>query len=512
MCYNLSSCCATCKKSFTSYSQHLPIAVLPKGRVSLQTLDALVVQGQIPTSFSSDDAGSVWQPVSSLFEEPSIILSCRPDDFSPPPRTPIIPVCCSAPDLPPEIWIRIFTEASTDLHQWLTPLRISLVCRYWRDIAHSVPHLWTSICVDVQHVKRSGRWISWRTFETVWWFLHLSKHKPLDVKVDLLGYDGDLEFERTVEIIAEHSARWRSADIRAAPSSLSYLKFVAGRLPLLENLSVDVAEEASRNNSKRFKGFRRAPKLLSHSLGGISTRQCAVPWAQLRTVILRDFFDCDLYENLRDSKILDHLILSPECEFETGFGTVTTLRASTLTIQSLPRLVSSFLRGFRFPFLTSLNISVLDTENPRLFPTDSLMLLLQQSECELQHLVLKKVPIPCGDMINVLNVTPALVSLTIHEPASPQSYTHCITNEFLRYLMVYPVLLKLKSLELVWSYDAYEECIIDMVESRVMKLFAYGGAQLERIVLGRRNGVDLELSTIERMNCLRRRGLQISLW
>lgn len=332
------------------------------------------------------------------------------------------------------------------------------------------------------------------------------------MKVDLLGYDGDLEFERTVEMIAEHSARWRSADIRAASSSLSYFKCVADRLPLLENLSVDVAEEASRSSSKRLKGFRRAPKLVSHSPGGISPRQCVVPWAQLKTVVLRDFFDCDLYENLRYSKILDHLVLSPECEFETGFGTVTTLRASTLTIQSLPRLVSSFLRGFRFPFLTSLNISVLDTENPRPFSTDSLMPLLQQSECELQHLVLKNVHIPCEDMISVLNVTPALVSLTIHEPASPQSYTHYITNEFLRYLMVYPVLPKLKSLELVWSYDAYEEYIIDMVESRVIKPFAYGSAQLERIVLGRRNGIDLELSTIERMNVLRRRGLQIPLW
>ncbi|KAK0190333.1 hypothetical protein F5146DRAFT_549391 [Armillaria mellea] len=327
MCYSLSSCCVPCNKSFTSYSQHLPIAVLPPGRISRQTLNALVVHGQIPTSFAFDDSGFVWQPASSLSEEPSIVFSCRPDNFPLSPRTPIIPVCCSTPDLPPEIWIRIFTEASADLHQWLTPLRISLVCLYWRDIAHSVPHLWTSICVDVRHVKRSGRWISWRTFETVWWFLHLSKDKPLDVKMDLLGDDGDLKFERTVEMIAEHSARWRRADIRVAPSSLSYLKCVAGRLPLLESLSVDVAEEAFRSSSKRLKGFRRAPKLVSHSPGGISARQCVVPWAQLRTVVLRDFFDCDLYENLRDSKVLDHLVLSLECEFETGFGTVTTLRA-----------------------------------------------------------------------------------------------------------------------------------------------------------------------------------------
>lgn len=512
MCYSLSSCCAPCKMSFTSYSQHLPITVFHKGRISPQALDILIVQGQRPTSFAFDDTGFVWQPVSSLFEEPSIILSCRPDDLSPPPRIPIIPMRCSTPDLPPEIWIRIFTEASIDLYQWLTPLRISLVCRYWRDIAHSEPHLWTNICVDVRHVKRSGRWISWQTFETVWWFLHLSKDEPLDVKVDLLGHDGDLEFKHAVDMVVEHSARWRSADIRAAPSSLSYLKGVSSKLPLLENLSVDVAEEASRGNSKRLKGFRRAPKLVSHSPGGISARQCVVPWTQLRTVVLRDFFDCDLYENLRESRILSHLVLSPECEFETGFGTVTTLRASALTIQSLPRLVYSFLRSFRFPSLTSLDISILDTENSRPFPTDSLMLLLQQSECELQHLVLKKVPIPCKDMISILDVIPTLVFLTIHEPASPQLYKHCITNEFLRYLMVYPVLPKLESLELVWSYDAYEECIMNMVESRVKEPFVYGGAQLERIVLGRRNGVDLELSTIERMNFLRKHGLQISLW
>ncbi len=75
------------------------------------------------------------------------------------------------------------------------------------------------------------------------------------MKVVLLGYDGDLEFERTVEMIAEHSARWRSAvaQRRYQGGILEFviLKCVADRLPLLENLSVDVAEEASRSSSKR---------------------------------------------------------------------------------------------------------------------------------------------------------------------------------------------------------------------------------------------------------------------
>ncbi|KAK0443961.1 uncharacterized protein EV420DRAFT_1017756 [Desarmillaria tabescens] len=511
--YSLSSFCAPCQKSFTSYSQHLPIAVLPQGNISLQTLNDLVDQGQVPTSFFFDDTGTVWQPVSSLNEEPGVILSCRTDNFSPPTVIPVISECYSTPDLPNEIWIRIFAEVSTDFHQWLTPLRISLVCRHWRrpDIAHSTPQLWTSICADVPYVKRSGRWTSWRIFEIVWWYLHLSKHKALDVKVDLLGYDGDFEFERTVEMVTEHSARWRSADIRVAPSSLMYFKGVARRLPLLESLWVDVSEEAYRDNWKRFKGFRHSPKLVSHSPGGISPRQCIVPWKQLKTVILRDFFDC-LYDDLRDSKTLDHLILSPECEFETGFGSVTTLRASTLTLQSFPRLVASFLEGFRFPFLTSLNLSVPDAEYARPFPTDSLLRLLQQSQCEIQHLVLKRVHILCEDMINVLRATPTLMSLVIHEPASTYSQTHCITNEFLRYLTMCTVLPKLKTLELVWNYDAYEDCIISMVESRIMKSSAYEGVQLEGIVLGRRNGVDLELPTIERMNGLRKCGLHVSLW
>ncbi|KAG7447791.1 uncharacterized protein BT62DRAFT_793084 [Guyanagaster necrorhizus] len=206
MCHSLSSRCASCKESFTSYSQHLPITVLPQGR-PLQTLNALLAQGQIPTSFAFDDTGSVWQPIPSLDEEPSVILSCRPYEFSPPIVIPSASVCYSTPDLPTEVWIKIFAEACTDLHRWLTVLRISLVCHHWRDIAHSLPLLWTSICVDVLHVKQSEMWTPWRSFETVWWFLHLSKHEPLDVKVDLLGCDGDLEFECTVEMLAEHSRR-----------------------------------------------------------------------------------------------------------------------------------------------------------------------------------------------------------------------------------------------------------------------------------------------------------------
>ncbi|KAG7447790.1 uncharacterized protein BT62DRAFT_792671 [Guyanagaster necrorhizus] len=179
-----------------------------------------------------------------------------------------------------------------------------------------------------------------------------------------------------------------------------------------------------------------------------------------------------------------------------------------LTLQSLPRLVSSFLEGFRFPSLTSLNISIPDAENARPFPINSLILLLQRSQCELQHLVLKQVPIPRESMMNILRATPTLVSLVIHEPAS---YTHCITDAFSRYLMECSVLPKLEHVELVWSYDASEGCIIDMIESRVVKTVAYGGV-LGRIVLGRRKGLELERSTIERVNSLRGRGFHILLW
>ncbi|KAF9023159.1 hypothetical protein BDZ89DRAFT_1070161, partial [Hymenopellis radicata] len=169
------------------------------------------------------------------------------------------------------------------------------------------------------------------------------------------------------------------------------------------------------------------------------------------------------------------------------------LSASRLTMRSVPRLVdSTFMGAFVLRSLTVVNISLADGSavDARFLP--SFVGLLKRSGCSLMQLTLHNVPLDDEAILDILACTPQLWGLTIHEPAKE----HCITNAFVSTVL----LPKLRRLELVWSYDACEERILDMVER--MK-------GLEYVVLGRRFGLELSEGCVERMNVLREGGVSV---
>ncbi|KAF9020117.1 hypothetical protein BDZ89DRAFT_1072496 [Hymenopellis radicata] len=158
------------------------------------------------------------------------------------------------------------------------------------------------------------------------------------------------------------------------------------------------------------------------------------------------------------------------------------LSASRLTMRSVPRLVdSTFMGAFVLPSLTVVDISLAEGS--------------ARSGCSIMELMLHNVPLDDEAILDVLACTPQLRALAIHEPAKE----HCITHAFVSTVF----LPELRMLELVWSYDACEERILDMVER--MK-------GLEYVVLGRRFGLELSAGCVERMNVLREAGVSVSQW
>ncbi|KAF9020102.1 hypothetical protein BDZ89DRAFT_1072484 [Hymenopellis radicata] len=506
--------CSPCEGSFTSYDQHLPIVVIPKGTTPFKFINTKDFDR--PDFVCDPQSGEISVASKNLSADDDIplstFISCgilprirkrAPESIGA--VAVALSTGCPFSGLPTELKILIFQYACDGMEYWLTALTLSLVSREWRGIAHALPNLWSHIAVDVPTVKRTGCWTPWRAFEIVWWYLHLAGEARLSVKVDLFAMDGDMEFEWAAKLLAQKAARWRQADIRCAPEDLcSFKEIKVSGLPMLKTLKFNVEDGLG----KRCKAFRNAPKLEEHSPGGVSPRICVVGWNKLKTVILMDFFDCALYEYLEDASAMKELVIDADCFFETAFGggIFIPLSASTLTMRSVPRLMYTFMEVFVFPALTTVDISIPDGSamDSRFIP--SFLSMLKHSGCSIRALKLHNVPLSDESLLDILTCTPKLRTLAIHEPAQE----HCITEALLRNLSTV-LLPKLRKLELVWSYDGGENRVLSMVESRIGQADT-GVKGLQSIVLGRRFGLNLSASSVARMSMLRAAGVNITQW
>ncbi|KAH7104915.1 hypothetical protein BKA62DRAFT_691099 [Auriculariales sp. MPI-PUGE-AT-0066] len=81
--------------------------------------------------------------------------------------------CSHSQNLAPEIWLAVFELLPRGA---LRALRISHVCRYWRNIARSNPSLWTHIVVELGPWSRLGT--KWRLRSDSRPFKHAPEHAP----------------------------------------------------------------------------------------------------------------------------------------------------------------------------------------------------------------------------------------------------------------------------------------------------------------------------------------------
>ncbi|KAF9048297.1 hypothetical protein BDZ89DRAFT_1253589 [Hymenopellis radicata] len=472
--------CSACKGTFTSYHQHSPFAAIPHAKtlfpfitnLTFERPDVECVQENgiirvASTKPSNDDSISCSSLVPHSGKASLIDKGAYPAVFY---------TGASITRLPTELLILVFQSACSDVKDWLTALALSLVSRDWRSIVHALPELWTHIFVDFEHAE---------SLELVWWYIHLSRDAPLEVKMHIIG-DGEYYTYQAAGLLVMNATRWRWAHI---------LWIKNAGVPMLESLKFHVLGNGS--NVKRCEAFRDAPRLREYAPGGVSPTQCVVAWDQLKTVAIRDFYDADLYEYLRDAEAMEELVVDEECFFGTPYGGMSIpLSAERLTMRSVPCLVDiTFMDAFVLPSLTVVDICIVDGSAVDAFFVPSFVGMLKRSGCSLLELRVHNVPLDDEALLDILACTPRLQALTIHEPAKE----HCITNAFLLNL----VLPELRMLELVWSYDADEEHVLDMVER--MK-------GLEAVVLGRRFGWEVSERSVERMNVLRGAGVNVTRW
>ncbi|KAF9561855.1 hypothetical protein CPC08DRAFT_799569 [Agrocybe pediades] len=152
---------------------------------------------------------------------------------------------------------------------------LSHVCRLWRDVAVSIPHLWQEIPVlDISKAV----WLNKRYLQCFEEVLRRGKDLPLIVMfqtyfnpIRTRGNSG----HPAVKILVKHSERWRCLDIKVSDprSIMPYLRPIKGKLSSLEflNLHFDLNGQRSRtDNLPDCSIFEVAPNLRRVNLQDVS--------------------------------------------------------------------------------------------------------------------------------------------------------------------------------------------------------------------------------------------------
>ncbi|KAH9847934.1 hypothetical protein C2E23DRAFT_846319 [Lenzites betulinus] len=104
---------------------------------------------------------SLWAPTSTM----SAIATPRPLGSSPIHR------------LPPELLIDIFVACSDHPSDDLSPIVITQVCRYWKDVAYLSPRIWQRIYLYEHHPSTLSH-------DQAEWWIHKSEPLPFDVRIE----------------------------------------------------------------------------------------------------------------------------------------------------------------------------------------------------------------------------------------------------------------------------------------------------------------------------------------
>ncbi|CAA7262475.1 unnamed protein product [Cyclocybe aegerita] len=318
-------------------------------------------------------------------------------------------------DLPTEILQAIFLLAypavyvgqvnilSADTEATESPWKLELVCSRWCLVSQSYHALWSTI--DVEATRGSSRYgtkpILKMQLELC---LERSGTRPLTIRVGDKSNAYSRAIRTILEIVGQHSERWRSIELHFPLSNLAVeqVEQIKGRLPLLRAVKVQVGREHSMDVAD---GHCRALFLQSPTLTQVSLcnlldfhQALDLPWQQIRELTLKHIegiHPAQLWGRLTDisanlTKLtLSNISFAPYSPFPPTGTAVKLDQLRELSIVNCAQHCGRILADLVCPSLTSLTIEdhqMLLTAQPQTFQT-----FVTRSECPIRHLTLKGV-------------------------------------------------------------------------------------------------------------------------
>ncbi|KAJ7609946.1 hypothetical protein FB45DRAFT_340649 [Roridomyces roridus] len=269
--------------------------------------------------------------------------------------------------LPNEITSEIFIQY-IDVDERRSPLRLTWVCREWRELAHSCCRLWTSFDSKFYAVNCMPFW------------LRRSGGLPLDLQIDLPASPS--EAQAIVEDLCNYSAQWRTVSLRST-SLISFPASLHGPFPFLEKLQLPSGYETSTPSV-----FLNAPRLREVSASPAYSWLERLPWVQLKVLDLSSESAATCIAILHCAPHLEELQLSFDPETLNLLPPPTKMlvlpRLSTLSLQ--PALCFGILEYLTVPALQSFTTDVDDSGGRRQLL--SFAQLVARSKCVVRELTL----------------------------------------------------------------------------------------------------------------------------
>ncbi|KAF8214092.1 hypothetical protein K438DRAFT_1706366 [Mycena galopus ATCC 62051] len=180
------------------------------------------------------------------------------------------------------------------------PLLLTHVCREWRNIAISLPSLWTTI--GVKHAYR----LSHLTDIMRTWFERAQKC-PLSVSIEGLLFSHK-PFPGFLEVFRQHSPQMRSLELHT--TSFADMDQYPLVLPLLQKLAIRLIDP----NKQSIKMFNSVPLLDDVVMRGAVPSEITLPWQQVTKFTGERFYIEDCLETIR---LLPNLV---QCAFSMFDG------------------------------------------------------------------------------------------------------------------------------------------------------------------------------------------------
>ncbi|KAJ7161214.1 hypothetical protein C8R46DRAFT_1353820 [Mycena filopes] len=274
--------------------------------------------------------------------------------------------------LPNEITSEIFLHfipplpAFPPLTGTSSPTILTQICRQWREIAISIPTLWTAISVG-----RTSRSALERRIAQLW--LDRSSCCPLHIRITDKGC---IELMPQCVAVIEQRARWEYLKVKLFDGILADLG-PGGPMPLLRHLHMELGDD---HPVLDVPPFAEVPRLRTAILDEFAALTISLPWARLTSLTLRECFLSTIASILQQTPSLIHcdldLIYDPHIHVEPN-KTLPHLRSLVIS-GNKPGI--AYLETFTVPALSTLRIpeSLLLPD-----PVASLTSFLRNSRCRL---------------------------------------------------------------------------------------------------------------------------------
>ncbi|EPQ52070.1 hypothetical protein GLOTRDRAFT_95746 [Gloeophyllum trabeum ATCC 11539] len=299
------------------------------------------------------------------------------------------------------------------------------VCGLWRSVAHSTPHLWRSICLDL---KRPD--FDYSQLLAAW----LSRSGGLPLTIVLLSSSNKCDVALCLEVIIRFAPRWKELCLAGSTCSLGALRHLQGirSLNTLESLDIAVLNtgHALANELKVFESAPRLSRFNLHTIGfDFTSDPDPFPWKRLtRLSVLGGATPGQCLHILQECTQLRwcELVLLP-ADGVLDCPAVVVPNLKVLTIRAnFPDL---FLECLTLPSLLSLCVRPREFGPFPQIQNTALHALVERSSCVLYDLDLDMSSIYVSDVIQTLPLMPELRCLSLSARDGSELFFSYITDE-----------------------------------------------------------------------------------